>query len=115
MAAKVKLTDSEKLALITKAVEASMANNMSNFEFVINVSAIIHQEEVSLLDLGWGSEELAEIRAAVVIKECFSCKPGEGMPVKYHVPKYGYSLCEFHSSMALVAGWEIVPIEDPKE
>lgn len=94
-----------------------MQNILQNFEFVIIVSAIVHQKELSLEDFGWGTEELAMIRTAVIDRPCFSCKPGEGMPVKFNVPRFGYNLCEFHSNMALVAGWEIFPItpsEDPK-
>jgi hypothetical protein len=52
MAEKVKLTDIEKFKLIENAVEASMQNNLSNFDFVIIVSAIVHQEELSLSDIG---------------------------------------------------------------
>jgi hypothetical protein len=111
MSNKVKLTDQEKLALITKAVEASTENYLSNFEFVIIVSAIIHQEEVSLTDLGWGTAELDEIRKPAEERSCWSCKVGEELgPVKYHVPAYKYDLCQFHADMALVAGWKIYPI-----
>lgn len=117
MSVKIKLTDHEKLALIGKLVAESMANIIPNFEFVIFVSAIIFQEEISLTDLGWGSSELEKIRTPMIDRPCFSCRPGEEMEVKYHVPRFGYNLCEFHANAAMVVGWEIFPIttsEAPK-
>lgn len=111
MAEKFKLTDTEKFKLIEKAVEASMQNNLSNFDFVIIVSAIVHQEELSLSDLGWGTEELAEIRRPASERKCFSCQPGvEFGPVEFHEPRYKYDLCKFHADMGMVAGWKIIPI-----
>jgi hypothetical protein len=107
---KVKLTQNERMALITKAVEACAQNNLPQFEFLIIVSAIIDQEEVDLTDLGWGTEELAHIRTPAADKPCFSCRPGESLPVEYHAPKFGYNLCRMHADLALVAGWEIFPI-----
>lgn len=116
MFSKVKLTQNEKMALITKAVEAHAQNNLPQFEFVIFVSAIIDQEEVSLTDLGWGTRELEEIRKPFAERKCWSCKPGmEFGPAEYHEPRYKYDLCKFHADMGLVAGWTIIPIDQVRE
>lgn len=116
MSSKVKLTQNEKMALITKAVEAHAQNNLPQFEFVIFVSAIIDQEEVSLTDLGWGTRELEEIRKPASERKCFSCQEDSQLgPVMYYAPKFGYDLCEFHADMGLVVGWQIYPINQTEE
>lgn len=61
----MKLTDQEKLALITEAVQDMKKGKLSNFSFCIVVGAIVDQPEVSLDDLAWGAKQLAAIREAV--------------------------------------------------
>ena len=61
----MKLTDQEKLALVTEAVQDMKKSKLSNFAFCIVVGAIVDQPEVSLDDLAWGAKQLAAIRKAV--------------------------------------------------
>lgn len=82
----MKLTDQEKLALITEAVQDMKKSILSNFAFCIVVGAIVDQPEVSLDDLAWGAKQLAAIREAVehsvhptLLQACGIChQPTEG-------------------------------------
>jgi len=58
------MSDQEKLALISEAVQELKDGKLKPFVFSMVVGSIIDQQEVSAEDLAWGKKRLAALREA---------------------------------------------------